>query len=414
MQRRELMTLGVMLVILALSLPAARSADKTPIKIGLLYSFSGLTTISPRDTVVGHEIAAEEINAQGGVLGRKIVYVVRDDRLQPAAAVKEFRRLITREQVDVVMGVLSNDVAFAVSQVAREMRVLFVNTLAPAPALTEEYGHEYIIRTNTNGTVMARTAALMAARGPWRTYYFLGPDSGWGAGVNADFWEFLQQQKTDVQKLGEVAQNSGNRDFSSPITTILEAHPDALFCSLWGDDLIAFIQQANLHGFFEKVQVIATGAGDLDILRPLGADMPDGIMATFLYAFNWHTVREQENLAFVTKFVARTGYEPNSSDIIGYVSTRLLAEAIRKANSTKSDALLGVLRGGQFTTLLGDILIRDFDGQATFDYNVGFTYTELNYPFKRLLEPARVKGEDVLRSRQEIEQVRRLPPPKKN
>ena len=175
-----------------------------------------------------------------------------------------------------------------------------------------------------------------------------------------------------------MLQNKGDRNFSSHIATILQANPDAVFCSLWGDDLIAFIQQANPHGFFEKVQVIATGAGDLEILRPMGADMPDGILATFLYAFDWHPVREQENQHFVSRFVNRAGYEPTSSDVIGYIATHIVAEAIRKASSTQSDALLRALRGAHFATLLGDVLIRDFDGQATFDYNVGFTYTEPN------------------------------------
>jgi branched-chain amino acid transport system substrate-binding protein len=409
MKRRMLMTLRVVLAILVfVSIPAVPSADQHPIKIGLLYSFSGLTVVSPRDTVLGHEIAAEEINTQGGVLGRKIVYVVRDDRLQPGEAVKEFRRLISREQVDFVMGGLSSDVALAVSQVAKEMQVLFVNTLAPAPALTEDYGHEYVIRLNTNGTAMARTAALAAAKGPWKTYYFLGPAYDWGAGVNADFWEFLQRQKTGLEKLGELLQNKGDRNFSSHITTILQANPDAVFCSIWGDDLIAFIQQANRHGFFEKVQVIATGAGDLEILRPMGAAMPDGILATFLYAFDWHPVREQENQRFVTKFVNRAGYEPTSSDVIGYISTHIVAEAIRKASSTQSASLLRALRGAQFATLLGDVLVRDFDGQATFDYNVGLTYTELNSPFKRLEELTRGKSDEILKSQQEVEQVRQI------
>ena len=84
MKRCALMTLQVVLALLVfLSTPLVPSADKASIKIGLLYSFSGLTALSPRDTVLAHEMAAEEINAQGGVLGRKIVYVVRDDRRQP-------------------------------------------------------------------------------------------------------------------------------------------------------------------------------------------------------------------------------------------------------------------------------------------------------------------------------------------
>src|SRR6266446_9337998 len=154
-----------------------RAADKTPIKIGLLYSLSGMAAVVTEGTVYAHEIAAEEINAKGGLLGgRKIEYVTRDDKLKPGEAVKEFRRMVTRDKVDFVMGVISSGVALAVSEVAKEMKVLFVDTIAQTATLTEEQGHPYVVRTNTNSTVIGRTAALAAAKGPWKTYYFIGPD----------------------------------------------------------------------------------------------------------------------------------------------------------------------------------------------------------------------------------------------
>src|SRR5215510_982788 len=262
-------------------------ADPPPIKIGLLYSLSGLAAVYTKGTVVGHQIAAEEINASGGLLsGRKIEYVIRDDKLKPGIAVEEFRRMVTRDQVDFVMGVISSGVALAVSEVAKEMKVLFVDTIAQTAALTEEQGHDYVVRLNTNSVVLGRTAALAAAKGPWTSYYFIGPDYEWGHRVNADFWEFLQPKKQGVQKMGELWPKLGERDFSSHITTILNAKPEAVFSSLWGGDLIAFVKQASTYGFFDKVQFVSTGAGDLDILKPLGAEMPDGLMATFGYAFD--------------------------------------------------------------------------------------------------------------------------------
>jgi branched-chain amino acid transport system substrate-binding protein len=400
---RTLAAVGTVLVLLAAPVLAA---DKPPIKIGLLYSLSGLAAVYTQGTVIGHEIAAEEINAKGGILGRKIEYVVRDDKLKPGEAVKEFRRMVTRDTVDFVMGVISSGVALAVSEVAKEMKVLFVDSIAQTSALTEEQGHPYVVRTNTNSTIIGRTAALAAAKGPWKKYYFIGPDYEWGHVVNKDFWEFLQRKKDGVEKVGELWPKLGERDFSSHITTMLNAKPDAVFSSIWGGDLIAFIKQANTYGFFDKVQFIATGAGDLDILKPMGAEMPDGLMATFLYAFDWHPVKEKENLEFAQKFKERTGYEPKSGDIIGYIATYMMAEAIERAGGTETEALTKALRGAQFKTLLGDVTIRDFDGQATFSYNTGFTYTDPKYPFKRLKDVTRAEGDEVLHSREEVEKIR--------
>ncbi len=195
----------VSVIALAFAAVPAFAADPQPIKIGLLYSLSGLAAVYTKGTVIGHEIAAEEINASGGLLGgRKIEYVTRDDKLKPGVAVDEYRRMVTRDQVDFVMGVISSGVALAVSEVAKETKVLFVDTIAQTAALTEEQGHDYVVRLNTNSVVLGRTAALAAAKGPWKSYYFIGPDYEWGHRVNADFWDFLQKKKPDVSKLGDL------------------------------------------------------------------------------------------------------------------------------------------------------------------------------------------------------------------
>ena len=397
----------VALVALLGSSTQSPAADPKPIKIGLLYSLSGMAAVYTKGTVIGHQIAAEEINAEGGLLGgRKIEYVIRDDKLKPGIAVEEFRRMVTRDDVDFVMGVISSGVALAVSEVAKEMKVLFVDTIAQTAALTEEQGHDFVARLNTNSVVLGRTAALAAAKGPWKSYYFIGPDYEWGHRVNADFWDFVQTKKPGLTKLGDLWPKLGERDFSAHITTILNAKPEAVFSSLWGGDLIAFIKQANAYGFFDKVQFVSTGAGDLDIMEPLGAEMPNGILATFLYAFDYLPVKKEQNEKFIEEFKKRAGYLPKSGDIIGYVATHIMAEAIKKAGSADSAKVAAALRGSKYQTLLGDITVRDFDGQGTFAYNTGVTFSDPKYPFKRLKDVTRAEGEEVLSTKEEIEKIR--------
>ena len=397
----------VSIVAFATLAASSMAADPKPIKIGLLYSLSGMAAVYTKGTVIGHQIAAEEINAAGGLLGgRKIEYVIRDDKLKPGIAVEEFRRMVTRDQVDFVMGVISSGVALAVSEVAKEMKVLFVDTIAQTAALTEEQGHDYVVRLNTNTGVMGRTAGLAAAKGPWKSYYFIGPDYEYGHRMNADFWEYLQSKKPGVTKLGDLWPKLGERDFSAHITAILNAKPEAVFSSLWGGDLIAFIKQANAYGFFDKVQFISTGGGDLDILEPLGSEMPNGILATFAYAFDYLPVKKEQNEKFIEEFKKRAGTLPKSGDIFGYVSTYVMADAIKKAGSTDSVKLGNALRGSKYETLLGDIMVRDFDGQGTFPYNIGFTYADPKYPFKRLKDVTRANGEDVLPSKEQVAKIR--------
>ncbi|MBT4486922.1 MAG: ABC transporter substrate-binding protein [Rhodospirillaceae bacterium] len=407
MRRRTFSKILVPAVALALIATPAMAAKKKPVKIGLLYALSGLAAVYTKGTVIGHQIAAEEINAAGGVLGgRKIKFVTRDNKLKPGIAVKEFRRMVTRDKVDFVMGVISSGIALAVSQVAKEMKVLFVDTIAQTAALTGEQGHNYVIRTNTNSTVIGRTAALAASRQAWKKYYFIGPDYEWGHRVNADFWDFLRVKKAGVEKLGDLWPKLGERDYSAHITAMLNAKPDAVFSSLWGGDLIAFIKQASAYGFFDKIQYISTGGGDLDLLKPLGDDMPDGVLATYLYAFDTSPVKQAENKEFIAEFKKRAGYLPKSGDIIGYVSTYMLAEAMNKAGSAKSEDIVKAMRGSKFSTILGDIEVRKIDGQATFAYHAGFTYKNPKYPFKRLKDVTRAEGLEVLRTDAEVIKAR--------
>ena len=407
MRRQIFATILAPAVALALIATPATAAKKEPVKIGLLYALSGLAAVYTKGTVIGHQIAAEEINAAGGVLGgRKIKFVIRDNKLKPGIAVKEFRRMVTRDKVDFVMGIISSGVALAVSQVAKEMKVLFVDTIAQTAALTGEQGHDYVIRTNTNSTVIGRTAALAASKQDWKKYYFIGPDYEWGHRVNADFWDFLRVKKEGVTKLGDLWPKLGERDYSAHITAMLNAKPDAVFSSLWGGDLIAFIKQASAYGFFDKIQYISTGGGDLDLLKPLGKDMPDGVLATYLYAFDTIPVKKAENKKFIAEFQKRAGYIPKSGDIIGYVSTYMMAEAMNKAGSADSDAIVKAMRGAKFSTLLGDVEVREIDGQATFAYHAGFTYTNPKYPFKRLKDVTRAEGLEVLRTDAEVEKAR--------
>jgi branched-chain amino acid transport system substrate-binding protein len=407
MRRRTFSKLLIPAIALALLATPAMAQKKKPVKIGLLYALSGLAAVYTKGTVIGHQIAAEEINAAGGVLGgRMIKFVIRDNKLKPGIAVKEFRRMVTRDKVDFVMGIISSGVALAVSQVAKEMKVLFVDTIAQTAALTGEQGHMYVIRTNTNSTVIGRTAALAASKKPWKKYYFIGPDYEWGHRVNADFWDFLRVKKEGVEKLGDLWPKLGERDYSAHITAMLNAKPDAVFSSLWGGDLIAFIKQASAYGFFDKIQYISTGGGDLDLLKPLGDDMPDGVLATYLYAFDTSPVKQEENKKFIAEFKKRAGYIPKSGDIIGYVSTHMLAQAMNKAGSAKSEDIVKAMRGAKFSTILGDIEVRKIDGQATFAYHAGYTYKNPKYPFKRLKDVTRAEGLEVLRTDAEVIKAR--------
>ena len=160
------------LLILWSALPLPVPAQQETIKIGVIYGLGGASAPYTKPAITGHEIAVDEINAKGGLLGRKLQLVIRDDQSKPDVGVREARELIVKEKVDFLMGVIHSGVALGISEVAKEYKKIYLNTIAKTAALTEEKGHRYVFRSASNTVIEGRAAAILMA---YRLVYYVIP-----------------------------------------------------------------------------------------------------------------------------------------------------------------------------------------------------------------------------------------------
>jgi branched-chain amino acid transport system substrate-binding protein len=342
------------------------------VKLGYISTLSGVAAPVTQPELQAIQFAVEEINSAGGVLGRPIELIARDDKGRPEEATRLARELVEAEGVFLLMGVISSGVALAVSEYAKSARVPFIDTIAQTAALTEEKGHRYVFRViPTHTGIAGRGVAEVAAKQPWRRWYFIGPDYEYGHRMVEDFRDHLKKLRPDVEFLGELWPKFGKGEYSAEIGAILAARPEAVFTSLWGTDWIAFVKQAKGFGYFDKVQQVSWAGAEPDVSIPLGADFPPRILTGSSYLY--YAIKTPENEEFVRKFINRTGQPPLSGAAYGYVSVQVIKAAVEKAGAWDREKFIDALEGIRVKTIIGDVEVRKCDHQLYGPFLVGFT-----------------------------------------
>src|SRR3990170_2103212 len=263
-------SLAVVLVLAMGMAEAATAAEK--IVIGAMYPMTGRAGRYGIDSVSGAEIAADEINAKGGV---------------------------------------SSAVGLAVTEVSKENKVIFVGTDHASTKLTMEKFQPYYFRVSNNTYQSAAAAALYAKdKKDWKKYYVIGPDYEYGHRTWEDFWMLLQRTRKDVQLVGQAWPKLFEPDYTSYITAILNAKPDVLVPTFWGGDTVAFIKQALPYKLFDKMKFYNYDAGgNYELLEAMPTGLPKGLVLSARHHLNWPDTKQ--NRDFVANFKAKTGRYPS-------------------------------------------------------------------------------------------------------
>lgn len=332
---------GVLAIVMASVLclaEAAVAAEK--IVIGALYPMTGRAGRYGIDSVAGAEIAAEEINAKGGVNGRQIDLIFTDSKANPAYSVKVAKRYITEDKVNFLMGVVSSAVGLAVTEVSKENKVIFVGTDHASTALTTEKFQPYYFRVSNN-TYQSAAAAALYAKGnkAWKKYYVIGPDYEYGHRTWEDFWMLLGRQRKDVQLVGQAWPKLFEPDYTPYITAILKAKPDVLVTTFWGGDTVAFIKQALPYKLFDKMKMFNYDAGgNYELFEAMPAGLPKGLVLSSRHHLNWPNTKANKD--FVAKFKAKRGRYPSYAAEGAYAGVYFIAEAVRQAGTTEDPGKL--------------------------------------------------------------------------
>jgi branched-chain amino acid transport system substrate-binding protein len=396
---RLALVIGLLLAVVA---PGPALAQG-PIRIGEINSFSGIGApfTGPYRSAV--EMAVEEVNAKGGVLGRKVEVVFRDDKGQPAEAVKHAQELVASEKVALISGTFLSNVGLAVSDWAKQNKTLFVAAEPLTEAITWSKGHDHVFRVRPNTYQQGRMLAEKAGKLPHTRWATIGPNYEYGKRAWETFRDRLKELKPDVQVVGEQWPALGKIDASAEVGAVLARNPEALYVSLFGSDWLAFVREAQKRGLFQKTFVVGILLGEPEYIDPLKTEAPEGMLVT---GYPWYDVARPAHRDFVARFTKRTDKNPVLGSLVGYVTYLSIFEAIRKAGSTDTEKMVAAFRGLTVETPIGPISYRAADGQSTMGAWVGTTRVDARRGVGVMVNHEYVPGDAVLPSPDEVRKLR--------
>jgi branched-chain amino acid transport system substrate-binding protein len=349
----------------------------------------------------GWEMAVEEINAAGGVLGKKLEIVSRDDGANPGDAVRAADELVTGEGVNILCGTFLSNVGLAVTEFAGKKKVFFLGSEPLTDKIVWQAGNHYTFRLRPSTymqVAMIMPAAIAAHKRRWALVY---PNFEYGQAAVAAFKQMINTQQPDVEFVTDQATPLGKIDAGAVAQAIDDAKPDAIFSALFGADLARFVREGTTRGVFKDRFVANLLAGEPEYLEPLGSDAPVGWVVT---GYPPSATSPAENPAFVAAYRKRYNEEPKMGSIVGYLTIKSIAAGLAKAGSTDTEKLVEAFRGLNVDGPLGPFTFRAIDHQSTLGAYV--SKVGLQNGMGAMVDYKYVDGASVLPSDAEVRKLR--------
>lgn len=400
-----LLLLGVFMVLSVILLPF--HAEARNIKVGVLDAYTGPGAMFTKEALNGFKLALEDINKKG-VLGKKIEYTTRDSKFKVDIGLSMAKELVMRENVDVMVGIISSGVAMAVSDYVKREKVPVIVWIAKSENITGEKGHRYIFSTSENTAMFSKAAGVALSRKPFTKYWIAGDDYEYGHAVADAAWSNLKQRKPDVELLGQSWWKVGEPDLVPYLTAILAAKPDAVIFATGGASMVNAMKTAKTTGLSDKAQSWIHTATDTTILRALGEAAPEGIMGSSDYLF--YASDSPANREFVKAFEAAYGAPPGFPGFHGYITAYFIAEAFKKAGSVNKEKFIDALEGLKIASPTGELEMRACDHQAVLPIYMGVTKKSPEFPqydFVTATDIVKLTSDDVMPSCDEIMKARK-------
>jgi branched-chain amino acid transport system substrate-binding protein len=384
---------------LAVLFAAPIHAQET-IKVGELNSYKSQPAfLEPYKR--GVDLAVEEINKSGGVNGRKLEVISRDDGGNPGDAVRVAEELVTREGVTAIAGTFLSNVGLAVTEYAGKNKVFFLAAEPLTDKITWQNGNKYTYRLRSSTymqVAMLMPDIVAAQKKRWALVY---PNFEYGQSAVAALKSMLTAKQPGVEFVTEQATPLGKLDAGAVVQAIDDAKPDAIFNVLFGPDLSKFVREGNTRGVFNNRFVASLLSGEPEYLDPLKDEAPSGWVVT---GYPWYGITTPEHKAFLAAYQARFNDYPRLGSVVGYVTIKSLAAGIAKAGGTDPEKLVAAFAGLKVDSPFGPFSFRASDHQATMGAYVGKTALKDGKPI--MVDFKYVDGGAVLPSDAEVKKLR--------
>jgi branched-chain amino acid transport system substrate-binding protein len=354
MTLKALGSLALAAAIAAIALVNLPAAAQGPIRIGASLSLTGTYAKLGKNQHEGYQLCIKDLNAKGGLLGRKLDLVVYDDQSMPATAVRLYEKLITEDKVDAVMGPYSSPVTEASANVTEKYRKVMVAPLAATTSIFKK-GRKYIFMVISPAEVYLEGLVDMAAKRGLKTVAVVNEDTLFSKAAAAGAVDLAK--KKGLQVVFTEAYPKGNTDFSALLTKVKAVNPDVIAAATYFDDAVALTRQMKELNVNPKMYGVTVG-GDLpefyDTLKQ---------NAEFIYgATQWeHTLPYPGNQEFFDAYKKDFAHEPSYHSAAGYAGCVIYGEAVKRAGSLDADKVREQLLKLETKTMFGEYKV-DPDG----------------------------------------------------
>lgn len=359
------------LLTLALTPASHATSEKPlpPIRIGEINSYKAIPAfLDPYKK--GWQLALEQINAQGGVLGRPLEVIYRDDNGNPGDSVRLAQELITREKVEVLFGGFLSHTGLALSDFANQHKVFFLAAEPLTDKITWQEGNTYTFRLRPSTWMHVAAIAPKALGLRKKRWAIVYPNYEYGQSAVATFKALMRSFQPDIEFVSEQAVPLGKVDAGAVVQALAESKPDAIFNALFAADLTRFVREGNTRGLFENRAVVSLLSGEPEYLEALGADTPTGWIVT---GYPWYAINTPENNDFTEAYRKRYAETPKVGSVVGYVALMSIAQGLKEAGTTDTESLIKAFEGLKLKTPYGPIYYRKLDHQSTMGVYVGTT-----------------------------------------
>ncbi len=346
---------------------AQPKSDAGPIRIGEINSYSAI----PQFLVPyrkAWELAVEEINAAGGLLGRKVEIIDRDDGGKPDDAIRHANELVSSARVDLLAGGFLSNVGLAIADFALRAKKLYLASEPLSDALVWDKGNRYTFRLRASTYMQSAMLVEEAIKIPAKRWVTIAPNYEYGQSAVASFKALMQAKKPDVEFVAEQWPAQGKLEAGSTVQAVLAARPEAIFNVTFGADLARLVREGNQRGLFPKVPVVSLLSGEPEYLDVLRDETPKGWIVT---GYPWDQIATPEHAKFFNAYYKKYNDYPRLGSVVGYGMVQAIAAAIARAKSVDTEKLIAALRGLQFSTPFGPATFRAIDHQSTMGAYVG-------------------------------------------
>ena len=378
---------------------------KETIKIGHIAIFSGPFGTYGELQKRGSQLAMEEINAAGGIMGSRVEIIYRDSAAKPAEAVKQVRSLVENEGCDFIIGIDSSGVVLGVAEVMPEVNKLLFVTHAATHRLTEELvykkGIKEVFRLAVPVYQDGIMAAFIAAQLPATRWAGVHPDYEYGYASWELFQKTLSKLRPDVEFVAEAWAKIGTTDFTPYISSVMEKKPEGIHTVEWGVDLFTFVRQAKQMGLFDAVKYdggyawINPMGYSIDAMEALKTEYPEGCWVSGRYV--WPYPDTALNRKFVKAHLDRWGHYPAYSGETSYTAVYLIKKLVELTQTLDIDTHIKTLEDMVVYSPAGARLIRKEDHQAVYEVPYGQIKHDPNYPIPVLENLKAVPAQEYYR-----------------